>query len=365
MKILDSGILSHSPGHGSYMPSILPLTNGNWIACHHIGNHLAAVRNEVEILRSTDSGRTWRTLGIPYDRDPADNWSYRASVLTELTNGDIVLTVTRMDIREDGYMYDPDTECLCRCEPMFIVSQDSGETWGLPVMIDVGLPADAYSCCHGDGIFELADGGWGLVFESWKPRGFQGVGHRVTGVLHSYDRGRTWLPHTPIWTNKEGERMLGDGKVRRLGGNRYAIYFWVHLGNSAFDENNHVCISEDGGLTWAEPLLTNIPGQVCAPVALPDGRVAVIYNYRREVHQIRVAVSSDLLAFDREHETVVFDAADERYVQEFDDEFTDKHQQVAFGWPHGRLRSDGTLLFYFWCTTSQVTHTRWVTLQLD
>lgn len=345
------------------MPSILELADGNWLGCHHIGNHLAAVRNEVEILHSSDRGRTWDNLGIPYKRDADDNWAYRAPVLTRLSDGAIVLTLTKIDILEDGYMYDPDTECLNPCEPVFMVSNDSGESWHSPVAIDFGLPADTYTCCHGDGIFELPDGGWGLVFESWKPRGYQGLGHRITGALRSHDRGRTWLPHTPIWTHREGERLLGDGKVRQLDARRYAIYFWVHLGNSAVDENNHVCISDDGGVTWSEPLETNLPGQVCAPVVLPDGQVAVIYNYRREVHQIRVAVSSDLREFDRDNETVVFDAADEKYVRDFEDEFTDKHQQVAFGWPHGRLLSDGTLLFYFWCTTSGVTHTRWVTLR--
>ena len=65
----------------------------------------------------------------------------------------------------------------------------------------------------------------------------------------------------------------------------------------------------DEGQTWSLPVKTNLKGQVCCSIALADGRVAAIYNYRREPQGIRVALSEDLRHF--VDVLTVFDASSE------------------------------------------------------
>ncbi len=117
--------------------------------------------------------------------------------------------------------------------------------------------------------------------------------------------------------------------------------------------------------TWSEPKPTNLRGQVCSPIALPDGRVAAIYNYRHEPQGVHVAVTEDFSNFDTDHKAVVFDAGAEAALGVPEsDQFLAEHMLIGFGKPAGHLQTDGTILTYFWCTSQGVTHTRWVRLRV-
>ena len=101
-------------------------------------------------------------------------------------------------------------------------------------------------------------------------------------------------------------------------------------------------------------------GQMCAPVALADGRIAAIYVYRREPQSIRVAVTEDLERY--EDETVVFDARDEAILGDPDNTSPSMNMAQGFGRPGGRLLPDGDLLVFYWGTRNGVSHTRWARL---
>ena len=142
--------------------------------------------------------------------------------------------------------------------------------------------------------------------------------------------------------------------------------FWTHKYGTSEDAVNHWSASADQGRTWTAPAPTNLRGQVCSPIPLPDGRVAAIYNYRHEPQGIHVALTRDLSHYDVEHEIVVFDAGDEATLGEPEHEnFLAEHMQIAFGKPSGIVLADGTVLAWFWCTSEGVTHTRWVRLRIE
>ena len=72
------------------------------------------------------------------------------------------------------------------------------------------------------------------------------------------------------------------------------------------------------------------------------------------------------MTFDREKEVVVFDAGAEATFGHADHEnFLAEHMLIAFGKPQGICLADGTLLTFFWCTSQENTHTRWVRLSVD
>ena len=103
-------------------------------------------------------------------------------------------------------------------------------------------------------------------------------------------------------------------------------------------------------------------GQMCAPIALSDGRVAAVYAYRSEPQGIRVAIAEDLEHFT--DEVVVFDAGDEAILGSPDNTSLALNMAQGFGRPGGRLLPDGDLLIFYWGTRGGVSHTRWARLRV-
>ena len=147
--------------------------------------------------------------------------------------------------------------------------------------------------------------------------------------------------------------ILPDGRIYET--------VWAHVYREVRDLPNHWTISEDQGRTWSTPRPTNLMGQMCAPIALSDGRVAAIYAYRREPQGIRVAVTEDLERYT--DELVVFDAGDEAILGSPDNTSLALNMAQGFGRPGGRLLPDGDLLVFYWGTRGGVSHTRWARLR--
>ena len=150
--------------------------------------------------------------------------------------------------------------------------------------------------------------------------------------------------------------QLADGRIYTM--------LWVHRYGTSEDASNHYVLSVNEGRTWSLPVATNLKGQVCCPIALADGRMAAIYNHRREPQGIRVALSEDLKHF--VDVLTVFDAGSEATLgQSQSDNFLAEHLLIAFGKPGGIQLPDGDILVWYWCTVNGVTHTRWARLQLQ
>jgi hypothetical protein len=184
--------------------------------------------------------------------------------------------------------------------------------------------------------------------------------------VFSEDQGRTWGEFTVVADDPTGELLYWDQMCTILADGRIYTMIWMHLYGTSEDLANHWVVSEDGGRTWSEPRATNLRGQVCTPIALPDGRVAAIYNHRHDPHGIRLAVSDDLEHFDVANEIVVFDAGAEATLGEPETEsFLAEHLLIGFGKPGGIVLPEGDILTYFWCTVGGITDTRWVRVSLD
>jgi hypothetical protein len=359
--IVEQGMLSHDPSRGAYMPSITRLAAGGYVACQHVGTQLAAADNRIEVLRSTD-GRNWDALGTVPSAD--DGWAYRGPDIEELTNGRLLMTATRFEIT-DAALFDPDSEALQRPEMLLFESADGGRNWSPPRVVPAGLPPEKYTWNKSGRLVRFSDDRWMYPFETWKPAGYAGPPDQKAGAVFSTNRGRTWGELTVIADDPTGQLLWWDQLNTRLPDGRVYTMFWTHRYGTKQDLPVHWVVSEDEGRTWSQPQPTNLPGQVCCPIALPDGRVAAIYNHRGEPQGIRVAVSDDLSNFERDSELIVFDAGAEATLGTTDHEnFLAEHLLIAFGKPQGILDADGTLLTCFWCTSQGVTHTRWVRVAL-
>lgn len=364
MEIVDSGSISREAGRGAYMAVITPLPDGSLIACQHVGAELGSPDNQIEVLRSDAGGATWSNQGsIHVDSHELFSWTYRGPKIFTVPDGRLVMTATRFEKSKD--LFDVNSESLARPEMILLWSADQGRTWSAPQVVPVDLPPERYTWNGAGRLLQLAPDRWMYPLETWKPEGYEGPPDQKAAAVFSPDQGKTWGEFTVVADDVSGEKLWWDQMCSALPDGRIYTLIWTHLYGTPNDINNHWTISEDAGRTWSEPRPTNLRGQVCTPIPLPDGRVAAIYNYRHEPQGIHVAVTEDLGTFDVENELVVFAAGTEATLGEPEsDNFLAEHMKIAFGRPGGVMLPDGDLMTYFWCTSEGVTHTRWVRLRI-
>jgi hypothetical protein len=363
LKILDQGVLSHQPGRCVIMPSITEFTDGTMIACQNIGSSLASPDHCIEVLKTRDGGQSWQNLGSIIRDEDQKPWSYRGAFIDELPDGRLVMNASRFE-STPGDLFDPDSEALKRPETVLWWSNDRGETWSSPEIVPVDLPPDRYTWNGSGKLLRFSSSRWMYPFETWKPEGYAGPPDQKAAAVFSSNQGRSWGEFTTIADDPTGRLLWWDQLNTVLSDGRAYIMLWTHSYGTKEDLNIHWVVSEDEGKTWSPPRPTNLRGQVCCPIGLPDGRVAAVYNYRHDPQGVRVAVSENLEHFDTRTEIVVFDAKSEATLGKPDHEnFLAEHQLIGFGKPQGVLLSDGDLLVSFWCTVNGVTHTRWVRLK--
>ena len=365
LEILDSGIIDHRPGRGAFFPVVAQLCDGTLVCTHWVGESLGGGNARMEMLRS-DDGVTWTNGGLIQGGKltQQDGYAYRSSQIYEEDDGEWVLRYNRFRFESD-IMFDT-AGSEQPCEMLIARSTDRGVTWSEPEVVPVDLSSERYAW-HGIGMMlRYPSGRWLYPFETGKPIGCKEDSPDIAGAAVSPDRGKTWDQTVTVASDSSGRILYYDQAGCILPDGRTYVMLWTYDTETKKHINNHVVISEDEGLTWSEPQATNLRGQCCAPMALPDGRIAAIYNYRHEPQGVHVSLSDDLISFDTDNTGVVFDAGDDAMIREArSDSVLDENLTIGFGRPFGTVLSDGDLYTVFWCTRESVTHTRWARLRAE
>ena len=173
--------------------------------------------------------------------------------------------------------------------------------------------------------------------ETWKPEGYTGPPDQKAAAVFSDGLRKDVGENSPLsQMMRSGALLWWDLTCTVLSDSSIYGMFWVHKYGTSEDANNHWIISKDSGRTWSPPRPTNLRGQVCCPIALSDGRIATIYNFRHDPQGIRIALTADLETYDVENELVVFDAGAEASLGTPDSEnFLAEHLLIGFGKPGG------------------------------
>lgn len=242
--------------------------------------------NHIVVSRSTDDGDTWAAP------EPVLRYHYKASMLSEVFVHDARITVIA---QTHGGMFD-------HWRVWTLSSDDNGRHWSPPTPLQA-MPQRAFI----RNLYAATWGTWYLPFQyypdggEWaaSPLEMPGGPQALNGCLISSDKGASWERSATVgpvtgWANG---LVWAENNVTELSDGRLVMLIRADGTGRLFRSE-----SIDRGLTWSEPVPTDIPnpGSKFRLFRLTDGRIALLHNpnpvTRHANSKVQAAVNRNPLA---------------------------------------------------------------------
>ena len=117
-------------------------------------------------------------------------------------------------------------------------------------------------------------------------------------MLRSDDGGDNWEYYSTMAFDAASIIDYEEPATVRLADGRLVGMLRTHVNPSGDAKNMAVVVSEDDGFSWTPPRFTNIWGYPAEFATLPDGRILMVYGYRRPPYGVRGCVSEDGIVWD-------------------------------------------------------------------
>lgn len=296
----SSGVICKQVGRYIGWPTITRTSRGECLVVFS-GDRDAHVCpwGKTQMVRSGDNGQTW-SEPITINSTPLDD---RDAGIIETAKGSLLVSwFTSVYFEKSGIMRDSWRQHAAKIAPetrkewlgaWVRRSEDNGKTWGAP---------SRTKACAPHGPIQLKDGR--LLFVG--TGGGSGPSTRVV-IEESNDDGITWkqiaeIPSSPSFYASEPHVVeCASGKLVAMFRNEFPDMSQRFLGQSE---------SEDGGRTWSAIHRTKLWGFPPHLTRLSDGRLLLVYGYRREPFGQRACLSSDEgRTWDLKNEIVLVDNA--------------------------------------------------------
>jgi hypothetical protein len=270
-------------------------------------------------IRSTDRGQTWDDPALVLPWTPTTgNWD---SGLCELADGTLLVNLTMCGYFKRGIKPEQPS---WSSEPMteewgdwtwayrtagwlgtFVLrSHDQGHTWGDPIPVNV-RPLKHAGCRLG--CWQLPDGPV-LMGVYGRIRGYGEEGEYEStrsALIRSDDNGENWEYYSTLAFDAASIVDYEEPALLRLKDGRLICMLRTHVNPSGDAKNLVLVVSQDDGFSWSRPRWTNIWGYPAELIQLQDGRVLMIYGYRRPPYGVRGCISEDGLQWDVANEFVI------------------------------------------------------------
>jgi len=299
MKIIKRCAIPSFPKEAIYASKTFPtmevLPSGRWLAgCKVADKKTDGLHKQVLLTWSDDRGDTWVPAFEPVVLPDIDGVIGQGigHYFLALGGKSVLMMINWVDAsRPDLPFYDPADESLKDTRIFYSFSEDEGESWTSPLLMDttsMGGPVPL----TGPPIL-LGDGSILCQFEINKYKGDPNPWIHRSAMIRSVDGGKTWVD--PVLVTNYPDMYYWDQRPNVLQDGRTIVnYFWTLDGKKNEYLNIHESISSDGGRSWEPPVDTGIFGQPGRPVHLQDGRIACISIDRTSVPVITLHVKRGL-----------------------------------------------------------------------
>ena len=261
-----------------YFPVMVRLKSGDLLAVVRAGGAHVDVRGRLDMIRSTDQGKTWSAPTTVIDEEFDD----RNPALGQASDGTVVLAyAVAKNYDESGLKFKGTRKDRVFDGVYLMRSSDDGRTWSKPqrsstihdFYVGQGVVSPYGKIVTAkDGTLLMA-----VYFEFFDDRGFQSF------LFRSRDQGRTWKDPVLMGAgyNETGLAVLSDGTV-------------VAALRSGKGQHLAIAKSSDAGLTWSTPVQVTAdfehPGDL---IPLRDGRLLLTYGVRNPPRGVDAMLSSD------------------------------------------------------------------------
>ena len=254
--------------------SLCRLSSGSLICGFQLGSAKHAVTSTIRFCRSEDNGSNWREMPARFESElNGVPGSLSSGELVELAPQHLLLYATWMDRSDpDRPLFDPETEGVLHTRQLLAESHDDGLTWSS--WREIPIPDLGGCTCTGP-IQQWPDGRIALAFESYKDFDDPSPSAHAAWLLVSEDHGQSFSLPFPVARHPEDRIYYWDQRLCRGGDDDDAIaLFWTHDLPAKRDLMIHLRRFSLKDSADAEVISdTGIPGQIAAPLMLPDGRL--------------------------------------------------------------------------------------------
>lgn len=277
-----------------YFPVAIRLNNGDILAVMRGGAAHVGVKGRLDLVRSTDHGKTWSSPWTAIDGKLDD----RNPALGQLKDGTVVLAyAVAGGYDEAGLRFKGDRKDRIFDGVYLMFSKDNGRTWSKPARdpaIHNFYTGNGHVSPYGK-IVQLGDGVvlMTVYFAFFDERGNQSY------IFRSTDGGKTFGDPVLVGKhfNETGLAVLRDGRL---------------LAAMRSEKGAHLAITEsrDQGRAWSTPSQITSDSQHPADlIQLRDGRVLLTYGQRNAPRGIHAMISPDGTTWDKSKDIVLADDA--------------------------------------------------------
>jgi Neuraminidase (sialidase) len=261
-----------------YFPVTIKLDNGDLLTVLRGGAPHVGIKGRLDLVRSTDMGKTWSAPWTAIDEDQDD----RNPAMGQMRDGSIVLAYCILSGFDSTGLNVSRNRAERRFDGVYLIrSTDRGKTWSKPVrdqaIFDFYKLNGAVSP-YGK-IIQLKDGTalMSVYFEFHDGRGNESY------LFRSRDNGKSWGEPSLMAKhyNETGIVELKNGKL-------LAALRSEQGGNLATSE------SADRGRTWSAPVqVTKDREHPADLIQLKDGRVLMTFGERNPPRGVHALLSND------------------------------------------------------------------------
>lgn len=299
MRVVDRGIVQ-AGRRGTDMqscafPYVCVTRSGRWLCSFRAAPTKAGMKGQRTLLTwSDDHGKSWHEPIEPFKPTTVEGKPglIRAAALAALDADCVVASLYWVDHSDPSLpFFNEETEGLLDSRIFLSMSQDAGETWSTPRLVDTS-PFHIPTPITGP-VLELPTGEWACQFELNKHYYDPEPWRHASVLMFSSDAGRTWPRHAVVTQDPANRIFYWDQRPSVFPDGRIFDVFWTFDRQAAVYLNIHATESQDAGRTWAPLWDTGVPGQPGPVFTLRDGTLAMPYMDRTSAPKVKVRRSTD------------------------------------------------------------------------